>query len=158
MPAVDCAAAYGFGSPNTVLFGFIFGALGQFITILGLLVFKSPILIITGFVPVFFDNATIAIFAEKRGGVRAAMILPFVSGILQVGLGAVAVALFKLQGFGGWHGNIDQSTLWVGQGFILKHFGLIGYAICIIGMLIIPLIQCKKSKSKEYYFNNELDM
>lgn len=158
MPAVDCAAAYGFGSPNAVLFGFIFGAIGQFIAIAGLLIFKSPILIITGFVPVFFDNATIAIFAEKRGGVKAAMILPFVSGILQVILGAVAVALFKLQGFGGWHGNIDQSTLWVGQGFILNNFGLVGYFLCIVGMLAIPLIQYKKVNNREHYFNNEVEV
>lgn len=158
MPAVDCAAAYGFGSPNAVLFGFIFGAIGQFIAIAGLLVFKSPILIITGFVPVFFDNATIAIFAEKRGGVKAAMILPFVSGILQVVLGAVAVALFKLQGFGGWHGNIDQSTLWVGQGLILNNFGLIGYFLCIIGMLMIPVVQYRKIDNHEHYFNNEVEV
>ena len=111
LPAVECAATYGFGSPNAVLFGFIYGALGQFITIALLLIFKSPVLIITGFVPVFFDNATIAVFADKRGGARAAAILSFTSGILQVVGGAIAVVIFKLQGFGGWHGNIDQSTV-----------------------------------------------
>ena len=51
VPAVDCAATYGFGSPNAPIVGFFFGALGQFLAILGLVVFKSPILIITGFVP-----------------------------------------------------------------------------------------------------------
>ncbi len=155
LPAVDCAAVYGFGSPNAVLFGFIFGALGQFIAIAGLLIFKSPILIITGFVPVFFDNATIAVFAEKRGGARAAAILPFISGILQVLGGLVAVALFKLQGFGGWHGNIDMSTVWVIQGFMINKFHLVGYVLAIVGMLIIPWIQYAKAKSPEYYFDNE---
>lgn len=155
MPAVDCAAVYGFGSANAVLFGFIFGALGQFLAIAGLLIFKSPILIITGFVPVFFDNATIAVFAEKRGGVRAAMILPFISGMLQVTLGAVAVSIFKLQGFGGWHGNIDQSTLWVGQGFLMNNFGMIGYVACILGMLSIPIFQYRKMNNHEHYFANE---
>ncbi len=157
MPAVDCAAVYGFGSPNAVLFGFIFGALGQFLVIAGLLIFKSPILIITGFVPVFFDNATIAVFAEKRGGVRAAMILPFISGMLQVIMGAAAVLLFKLQGFGGWHGNIDQSTLWVGQGFIINNFGMIGYIVAILFMLMIPIIQYKKLNNPKLYFNNEVE-
>lgn len=155
IPAVDCAAVYGFGSANAVLFGFIFGALGQFIAIAGLLIFKSPVLIITGFVPVFFDNATIAVFAEKRGGVRAAMILPFISGICQVVLGAVAVMMFKLQGFGGWHGNIDQSTLWVGQGFIINNFGMIGYIVCVVGMLMIPIIQYKRINNHQHYFDNE---
>lgn len=155
LPAVDCAAVYGFGSPNAVLFGFIFGALGQFLAIAGLLIFHSPILIITGFVPVFFDNATIAVFAEKRGGARAAAILPFISGILQVLGGLAAVALFKLQGFGGWHGNIDQSTLWVIQGFMINKFHLVGYVLVIVGMLAIPWIQYAKAKSHEHYFNNE---
>ena len=129
LPAVDCAAVYGFGSPNAVLFGFIFGALGQFIAI--------------------------AVFAEKRGGARAAAILPFISGILQVLGGLVAVALFKLQGFGGWHGNIDMSTVWVIQGFMINKFHLVGYVLAIVGMLIIPWIQYAKAKSPEYYFDNE---
>ena len=59
----------------------------------------------------FFDNATIAVFADKSAGARAAAILSFTSGILQVVGGAIAVVIFKLQGFGGWHGNIDQSTV-----------------------------------------------
>ena len=58
-PAVDVAASYGFGSPNAVLSGFAFDLIGQLITIVLLIVFKNPILIITGFVPVFFDNAAI---------------------------------------------------------------------------------------------------
>lgn len=157
MPAVDCAAVYGFGSQNAVLFGFIFGALGQFVAIAGLLIFKSPILIITGFVPVFFDNATIAVFAEKRGGARAATILPFICGILQVVLGAICVAVFSLQSYGGWHGNIDQSSLWLGQGFLMNHLGMIGYVISIITMLIIPILQYRKVNNSEFYFNNEIE-
>ncbi len=154
LPAVDCAATYGFGSPNAVLFGFIYGALGQFLTIALLLIFKSPVLIITGFVPVFFDNATIAVFADKRGGARAAAILSLASGVLQVIGGAIAVMIFGLQGFGGWHGNIDQSTLWVVQGFIMNKLHLVGYIIVIITMLLIPWIQFKKASSPESYYEN----
>jgi PTS system ascorbate-specific IIC component len=155
LPAVDCAAVYGFGSPNAVLFGFMFGALGQFITIAGLLIFKSPVLIITGFIPVFFDNATIAVFAEKRGGARAAAILPFISGVLQVLGGAAAVIAFKLQGFGGWHGNIDQSSLWLIQGILINKFHMVGYVLVIVFMLAIPWIQYYKAKSPKHYFDNE---
>ena len=154
LPAVDCAAVYGFGSPNAVLFGFVCGALGQFIAIAGLLIFKSPILIITGFVPVFFDNATIAVFADKRGGARAAAILSFLSGILQVAGGAIAIIIFGLGGFGGWHGNIDQSTVWVIQGVLINKFHLIGYVLVIASMLAIPWIQYKRASSPESYNNN----
>lgn len=158
MPAVDCAAVYGFGSQNAILFGFVFGALGQFLAIAGLLIFKSPILIITGFVPVFFDNATIAVFAEKRGGAKAAVILPFISGILQVLLGVACVAALKLQKFGGWHGNIDQSSLWLGHTYLMKYLGITGYLIGIVIMLIIPWLQYKKVNNSELYFNNEAEI
>ncbi len=154
LPAVDCAAVYGFGSPNAVLFGFVCGALGQFIAIAGLLIFKSPILIITGFVPVFFDNATIAVFADKRGGARAAAILSFLSGILQVAGGAIAIIIFGLGGFGGWHGNIDQCTVWVIHGVLINKFHLIGYVLVISSMLTIPWIHYKRASSPESYNNN----
>ena len=68
VPAVDCAATYGFGHPNAVTIGFLFGAIGQFIAIIGLIVFKSPVLIISCFVPLFFDYATFAVFANSKGG------------------------------------------------------------------------------------------
>ncbi len=39
---VDCAAGYGTRFKNAVTFGFMFGALGQFLAIIGLIIFKSP--------------------------------------------------------------------------------------------------------------------
>ncbi len=150
MPAIDCAATYGFGPANAVTIGFLFGALGQFIAILGLLVFKSPVLVITGFVPVFFDNATFAVFANKKGGYRAATILPFLSGIIQVIGGAFCAFFFQTAKFGGWHGNFDWDTLWAGYGVVLKMGGLAGVAILVILMLIIPQLQYRKDK--EGYF------
>ena len=157
-PAVDCAAVYGFGSSSAVLFGFLAGLIAQFISIIGLLVFKSPVFIITGFVPVFFDNATIAIYAEKRGGARAALILSALSGFLQVVLGAAAVLLFNMQGLGGWHGNIDQSTVWLVQGGLMKYLGIVGYIIVIGSMLIIPQLQYIKAKNKEEYFEGTVEL
>ncbi len=60
------------------------GALGQFLAIGTLLLMHSPTLVIAGFVPVFFDNAVIAVYADNRGGIKAAMLLPFISGLIQV--------------------------------------------------------------------------
>lgn len=157
-PAVDCAASYGFGSPSAVLFGFLVGLIVQFISIIGLLIFKSPVFIITGFVPVFFDNATIAVYAEKRGGARAALILAGLSGFLQVILGAVAVIIFQMNGLGGWHGNIDQTTVWLAQGSLMKYLGFAGYALVIVTMLLIPQLQFKKAKNAETYFSGEVDL
>jgi PTS system ascorbate-specific IIC component len=153
LPAVDCAATFGFSSPNTVLFGFLFGAIGQFIAIAGLLIFKSPIMIITGFVPVFFDNATTAVFANRFGGARAAAILTFCTGITQVLGGAFAAWYFQLYKYGGWHGNIDWDTIWPFFGVIMKNLALPGVILIILAMLVIPQIQYKRSPNKEEYFN-----
>lgn len=150
MPAIDCAATYGFGHPNAVTFGFLFGAIGQFIAILGLVVFKSPILIITGFVPVFFDNGTFAVFANKKGGFKAVAVLTFCSGIIQVLGGALCASLFQTAAFGGWHGNFDMSSIWLIGGLLLKNAQWIGFAICMVVLLAIPQLQYRKNK--EYYF------
>ena len=149
-PAVDVAASYGFGSPNAVTVGFLFGVLGQIVAILGLIVFKSPVLIITGFVPVFFDNATFAVYANHKGGLRAASILSFLSGLIQVLGGAVAAGAFGLAAYGGWHGNFDWDTIWVGFGFLMQNFQYIGLGIVLLILLVIPQLQY--SKNKEHYF------
>lgn len=150
VPAVDCAATYGFGHPNAVTIGFLFGALGQFVTIIGLVVFKSPVLIISGFVPLFFDNATFAVFANKKGGLKAAIIIPFASGVIQVLGGAFAASYFQLAQYGGWHGNFDFATLWPVIGVLINNFRYVGLALVIVGLLAIPQIQYLKNK-KGYF-------
>ncbi|MBF0700226.1 PTS ascorbate transporter subunit IIC [Streptococcus danieliae] len=155
-PAVDVAASYGFGSPNAVLSGFAFGLLGQLVTIVLLIVFKNPVLIITGFVPVFFDNAAIAVYADKRGGWKAALSLSFISGILQVALGAVAVSLLGLASYGGYHGNIDFDIPWLPFAYLFKYLGIIGFALVCLFFLIIPQLQFAKAKDKEAYYAGQI--
>lgn len=153
VPAIDCAATYGFGHPNAVTLGFLFGALGQFIAIIGLIVFKSPVFIITGFVPVFFDNATFAVFANRKGGIKAVFLLPFMSGLLQVLGGAFAAFYFCLSKFGGWHGNFDWDTVWPLFGVLMKNLHYVGVGICIAFLLAIPQLQYFFGKyKKDKYF------
>lgn len=154
-PAVDVAASYGFGSSSAVLFGFVSGLVGQLITILLLIIFKSPVLIITGFVPVFFDNAAIAVYADKRGGWKAAVILSFLSGVLQVALGAVAVSMLGLASFGGYHGNIDFVLPWLPFAASFKHLGIAGYILVCLFLLAIPQLQFAKARDKEAYYRGE---
>ena len=155
-PAVDVAASFGFGSPSAVLFGFATGLIGQLITILLLIIFKNPVLIITGFVPVFFDNAAIAVYADKRGGWKAAVVLSFLSGVIQVALGAVAVSLLNLGAYGGYHGNIDFEIPWVPCAYLFKYAGAIGYAIVCLFLLAIPQIQFARAKDKEAYYAGQV--
>lgn len=157
MPAVDCAATYGFGHANAVTIGFLFGALGQFISIIGLVVFQSPVLIITGFVPVFFDNATFAVFANKKGGLRAACIIPFVSGIIQVLGGAFAAYYFGLAKFGGWHGNFDWDTVWPVIGVLMKNFQYVGFGIAVVALLAIPQLQYRRNKKGYFKIAEDYD-
>lgn len=135
LPAVDCAATYSFGDSNAETLGFLFGAVGQLIAIAGLLIFKSPLMIIPGFVPLFYDNATIGLYANMKGGFRALMACCIGSGLLQVLGSAVAIGLFQMGSFGGYVGNLDWATLWPLMGYIMKYLAVPGVIVCIVGML-----------------------
>lgn len=150
VPGVDCAVAYGFGSPNAVTFGFLFGALGQFLAIGALILLKSPVLVIAGFVPVFFDNATIAVFANNKGGIKAAMFFPFISGIIQVVGSALIASWVGLAAYGGYLGMWDWAVLWPIFTVLMKFLSYAGVVIIIIVLAIIPQLQYRQDK--ENYF------
>ncbi len=97
-------------SPNSVIAGFVCCAIGEAIGIVILIVTKNPILIIPGFVPVFFDAAITAVFANKFGGWKAVVIISIVVGLIQVFGSAWAASMSGL--VGGWQGNSDFATIW----------------------------------------------
>ena len=113
IPGVDCAVCFGFGDSNAVTFGFLAGLVGQLIAIIILIFVGSPVIIICGFVPVFFDNATIGLVANEKGGIKACLIIPFLSGLIQV-FGAAFIAGFVgLAQYGGylaWRSTADTSA------------------------------------------------
>ena len=154
---IDVAATYGFGSPNAVTIGFLFGAVGQFLAIMSLILLKSPVLIVAGFVPVFFDNATIAVFANNKGGVKAAMLMPFIAGLCQVYGSAIIASFVGLTAYGGYLGMWDWAVVWPAFTFFLDFMasygdivGFVGVGIIVIGMLAIPQIQY--ARHKDTYF------
>ena len=123
---VDCAAIFGF-APKSVVLGLIFGAVGQVLGLVLLLLFKSPIFLIPGFIPLFFDNATIAIFANKAGGWKAAGIICTINGLIQILGSALAVGMMNLTW---WQGSADYATVWVVIIAIFKGIGsLLGIPI-----------------------------
>ncbi len=155
VPAVDCAVTFGF-SPNAPSYGFIFGFFGQIIAIFVLVALKSPILIIAGFICLFFDNGTLAVFANKAGGRRAAAIIPFIAGLIQV-FGSALVLNFLIgpEQVIGWMGMFDWATLFAGTTILANYLGIIVPIILIPLLLIIPQLQYKRHA--ETYFTTMRD-
>jgi PTS system ascorbate-specific IIC component len=150
VPGIDVAATFAFGHPNAVTIGFLFGALGQFLAIGLLILFKSPVVIIAGFIPLFFDNAVFAVFANNRGGMKAAMIIPFISGLIQVFGSALIASWVGLSQFGGYLGMFDWATVWPGFTVLMKFMGFAGVALIILILVMIPQIEYRMNK-KDYF-------
>ncbi len=159
VPGLDCAATYGFGSANAVTFGFIFGAIGQFLAIGILLAMKSPVIAIAGFVPVFFDNATISVFVNAKSGAKAAMLSAFVNGLLQVFCSVLAAQFFAIGDVTvltqtvsakGWMAMFDWCVIWPIFGVIMHYLSYIGVAVVALILIAIPQIQYRRDP-KGYY-------
>jgi PTS system ascorbate-specific IIC component len=155
VPAVDCAVTFGF-SPQAPSYGFIFGFFGQMVGIFTLVALGSKILIIAGFICLFFDNGTLAVFANKAGGRRAAAIIPFIAGLIQV-FGSALVLNFLIgpEQVIGWMGMFDWATLFAGITIGANYLGIIIPIIMIPLLLIIPQLQYKRHK--ETYFTTMRD-
>lgn len=154
LPGVDCAVVFGFGSANAVPLGFLAGFVGQMLAILTLIVLKSPVLVICGFVPVFFDNTTIAVFANEKGGIKAALLLPFFSGICQVFGSALIAGWVGMAAYGGYLGMWDWAVVWPVMTGVMKFLSYAGVAIVFAALIVIPQIQYRKDK-KGYFLITE---
>lgn len=154
IPGVDCAVCYGFGDANAVTFGFLAGLVGQLIAIAILIFTGSPTIIICGFVPVFFDNATIGLVANEKGGLKACLVIPFISGLIQVFGSAFIAGWVGLAQYGGYLGMFDWATVWPIFTVIMKYLGYIGVAVVVIVLLAIPQIEYRMDK-KGYYLITE---
>ncbi len=157
VPGVDCAVCYGFGDANAVTFGFLAGLTGQIIAIIALIFMGSPTIIICGFVPVFFDNATIGLVANEKGGLKACIILPFLSGLIQVFGAAFIAGWVGMASYGGYLGMFDWDTVWPMFTVIMKFLGYAGVAIVVIILLAIPQIEYRMDKEGYFLITEDYD-
>ena len=154
IPGVDCAVCYGFGDANAVTFGFLAGLTGQLVAIVALILMKSPVLIICGFVPVFFDNATIGLVANEKGGLKACLVIPFISGLIQVFGSALIAGWVGMAAYGGYLGMFDWATVWPIMTVLMKYLSWAGVIICVAALLVLPQIEYLKDK-KGYFLITE---
>lgn len=147
LPGVDCACFYGFVSnPNVLTAGFLIGSIAMIAcTIIGAAL-NLPFIIIMGFIPMFFDNATVACFAHHRGGIKAQVICNIITGVVDVILGGLACYVIGFTEYGGAGMNFDNAITFPIFGLLWRNMGWIGFAIIIVALLIVPQIQYMKSK------------
>ena len=157
VPGIDIAATFAFGSSNAVTVGFLFGALGQFIMIMLLILLKSPTIVVAGFIPLFFDNAAIAVFSNNRGGIKAAMLFPFISGLIQVGGSALIATWVGLSQYGGYIGMFDWATVWPGITVAMKILGFVGVALVVVILLAIPQLQYRADPKGYFLIVDDYD-
>ncbi|MGY6074055.1 PTS transporter subunit IIC [Actinobacillus pleuropneumoniae] len=126
--AIDCAATYAF-SPNAVVFGFMWGAIGQFVAV-GLL-----------------------IAYQQFGGWKAVMKICFVMGIIEVLGSAWVVSLITGTeggaGFNGWMGMADWALLFppIIQGMFFSPAG--ATFVCIALALVYMAFAGKQLRADE---------
>lgn len=141
LPAVDCAAFYGFvESPNVLTIGFLIGSISMTAcTLIGALT-GMPFVIIMGFIPMFFDNATVAIFAHIKGGIKTQIICNVLTGIIDVMLGGIACMVAGYLKYGGAGMNVDNSLTMGVFGFLMKNLGMVGFVVIVVILLAMPQI------------------
>ena len=157
IPGVDCAVAFGFGDTNAVTYGFLAGLVGQLIAIAILIVAGSPTIIICGFIPVFFDNAVMGLVANEKGGVKACLIIPFCSGLIQVFGAALIAGWVGLASYGGYLGMFDWDTVWPIFTVLMKYLGYIGVVLVAVILLALPQIEYRMDPEGYFLITEDYD-
>lgn len=124
IPAIDCPAVFPY-APKAVLLGFVFTVLGQILGMAILGFAGAGLLIIPGFVPLFFDGGPVGVYANASGGWKAIMVFCTLLGVLHILGAALVIPISGLAG--GWIGDWDWGTLFVPVFYLMKIIGnLIG--------------------------------
>ncbi len=147
IPAVDCACFYGFVSnPNVLTLGFLTGSVAMILSTVVGAILNIPFILIMGFIPMFFDNATVACFAHVRGGIKNTILCCALCGIIDVFLGGLGCWVMGFIQYGGFGMNFDAALLFPVYGLLWKGLGWAGIIIVAVAMLAVPQIQYLRHK------------
>ena len=123
-------------------------------SLFGFPIYFYAVLIVCGFVPVFFDNATIGLVANEKGGLKACLCIPFLSGLIQVFGSALIAGWVGMAQYGGYLGMFDWATVWPAITVILKYLSYAGVAVVAIILLALPQIEYRRDP-KGYFLITE---
>ena len=176
--AIDIAGVFAF-CKNSLIIGFISGAVGDLFAmgILIALVTTKTVgitsIIFVGFIPMFFDNGAIGVFADKSGGWKACVTLAFISGFCVVfgawlitALGGTyinngqAYSVWNANGAGAFEGGWDASVLWALIAGLSTIMGPNGapYVIIIVCFIFLLIAHLTTTGIKEGNSDNEVVM
>ena len=102
----------------------------------------------------FLYSLTIGLFANEKGGIKAALILPFISGLVQVFGSAFIAGWVGMAAYGGYLGMWDWAVVWPIATVIMKYLSIAGVVLVVVGLLAIPQLQYMADK-KGYFLMTE---
>lgn len=110
-PAVDCPSVFPF-APTAVLLGFISAYVAGLVAMAGMIIFKSPIVMIPSASIAFFSGGTAGVFGNSTGGWKGCIAGSFVLGILVVTLPLLLYPVFAQLGIvGASFPNVDYNIV-----------------------------------------------
>ncbi len=110
-----------------------------------LLLLKSPVIVIAGFVPLFFDNATIGVYANNKERPPRSSYHAFHLWSSQVFSSALIAGWVGMAAR--WiHGMWDWAVVWPIMTGIMKFLSYAGLAIVVIALIAIPQLQYRANK------------
>lgn len=150
-PALDCPIVFPY-APNAVLIGFFSSFVGGIVSLLLMVILKTPI-VLPGVVPHFFCGATSGVYGNATGGIRGAVIGSFVQGVI---ISFMPIFLMPIMGDLGFAGSTfsdtDYGVVGILLGSLANHGGKIvvisGIIVAIIGLFVTSKLMTYKSKVK----------
>ena len=91
------------------------------------------------------------------GGIKACLVIPFLSGLIQVFGAALIAGFVGLAQYGGYLGMFDWDTVWPVFTVLMHYLGYIGVAIVVVVLLAIPQIEYKMDPEGYFLITEDYD-